>query len=332
MKLRGNQQCPKMADLPLDRLEPAPPFTNIGIDVFGPWTVTARRTRGGIAQAKRWAVIFTCLVIRAIHVEVISEMTTSSFINALRRFVALRGEVRLIRSDCGTNFIGAARIMNVNIINVEDPQVKDFLSSNGIDWKFNPPHASHMGGVWERLIGVVRKILDSLLRDVKQLTDEVLCTFMAEVCHIVNSRPLAGVPLDPNLPTPLTPATLLTMKTKHTVDSFSLEAFSHKDLFAHQWRCVQHLANSFWKRWRNEFLSQLQNRKKWQDVQRNLAVGDVVLLHDKTLHRNDWPLVIIEKAIRSDDNIVRKVEVRVAHNRKVYSRPASEFVLLVAVD
>lgn len=117
-----------MGDLPVERLDPAPPFVYIGIDVFGPWSVVSRRTRGGLSQSKRWAVIFTCLVIRAIHIEIINEMSSSSFINALRRFVALRGEVKLIRSDCGTNFIGAAKCMDAKVINVESSDMKNFLS------------------------------------------------------------------------------------------------------------------------------------------------------------------------------------------------------------
>jgi len=90
-KLRGRQQIQKMADLPVDRLTPAPPFSFVGLDVFGPWLVSARRTRGGVANSKRWAVLFTCLTTRAIHIELIESMDSSSFINALRRFLALRG-------------------------------------------------------------------------------------------------------------------------------------------------------------------------------------------------------------------------------------------------
>ena len=92
-RLRGQRQMQKMADLPAERLTPAPPFSYVGLDVFGPWQVCARRTRGGFANAKRWAVLFTCMTTRAIHIEVIESMDTSSFINALRRFLALRGPV-----------------------------------------------------------------------------------------------------------------------------------------------------------------------------------------------------------------------------------------------
>ena len=92
-KQRGKLQNQKMADLPIERLTPAPPFTYVGLDVFGPWQVTTRKTRGGAAQSKRWAVVFICLTIRAIHIELIETMDTSSFINALRRFFAVMSPV-----------------------------------------------------------------------------------------------------------------------------------------------------------------------------------------------------------------------------------------------
>ncbi|XP_069134244.1 uncharacterized protein [Argopecten irradians] len=332
LKLRGKQQSPKMADLPPERLDLSPPFTYVGIDVFGPWTVITRKTRGGQAHSKRWAVILTCLVIRAVHIEVIEEMTTSSFINALRRFTSLRGEVKFIRSDCGTNFVGAAKELDSTVINVDDPNFKSFLTRKGITWKFNPPHASHMGGVWERLIGVSRRILDALLLDVqgKKLTHEVLVTFMAEVCSIINSRPIAGVSADPMSPTPLTPNTLLCLKTTHKVDSHCVDDFTLKDIYKAQWRCVQHLANCFWKRWKAEYLSSLQERRKWQQDEKNLQEGDVVLLRDKSLYRNEWPMGVIHRAVPSADGRVRKIEVCIGTDHKVYSRPASEVVLLVS--
>lgn len=105
------------------------------------------------ANSKRWAAIFTCLVTRAVHIEVVEEMSASAFINALKRFTAIRGQAKEYRSDRGTNFVGAVDPLQINAINVEDSPVKDYLYSRGIVWTFNPPHASHMGGVWERMIG-----------------------------------------------------------------------------------------------------------------------------------------------------------------------------------
>ena len=156
-KLRGRQQIQKMADLPVERLTPVPPFSYVGLDVFGPWTVSARRTRGGVANSKRWAVLFTCLTIRAIHIELLESMDTSSFINALRRFLALRGPVVQLRSDCGTNFVGAHNELQSCLKEMDEGAIQSYLAAEGCDWIFNPPHASHAGGVWERMIGVYPK-------------------------------------------------------------------------------------------------------------------------------------------------------------------------------
>ena len=103
-------------------------------------------------------------------------MSTSSFINAVRRFVSIRGKVLEYRSDRGTNFIGSTDNAKTDVVNVEDPAVRKFLLSEGSTWIFNPPHSSHFGGIWERMIGVARRILDALLLEhsTKELTHEVL--------------------------------------------------------------------------------------------------------------------------------------------------------------
>ena len=159
-QLRGKLEEQKMSDLPVERLTLDPPFTHVKLDVFGPWTITTRRTRGGQLENKRWAVLFTCLCTRAVHIEVLESMSTSSFINALRRFTAIRGPMRLLRSDRGTHFIGACKELQIN---TEDPELKVHLQDKGCNWSFNPPHSSHMGGVWDRMIGVACRILDAML-------------------------------------------------------------------------------------------------------------------------------------------------------------------------
>ncbi|KAK3096683.1 hypothetical protein FSP39_002345 [Pinctada imbricata] len=329
-RLRGRQTDQRMADLPFERLDPAPPFTYIGIDVFGPWTVSARKTRGGQVNSKRWGLIFTCMVVRAVHIEVLDEMSSSCFINALRRFCALRGEVKVIHSDRGTNFIGSTKDLNANVINIEDRPVKSYLTEHGINWVFNPPHSSHTGGVWERMIGVARRILDSILLDVKHLTHDVITTLMAEVTSIINARPLTPLTTDPEVPFPLTPSTLLNMKSDQSVKCFRIQDFNPRDLYTHQWRRVQHLANQFWSRWKREYLPTLQFREKWQQDCTNLKEGDIVVLRDNSEHRNDWPIGIIVKAYESADNRVRKVDVRLGRDRKIYTRPVKEVILLLS--
>ncbi|XP_047675241.1 uncharacterized protein LOC125145656 [Tachysurus fulvidraco] len=268
-----------MADLPADRLSTDSPFTYVGLDVFGPWSVITRRTRGGQSNSKRWAVIFTCMSTQAIHIEIAESLDASSFINALRRFFAIRGPVKQLRSDCGTNFIGACKELQAGSKHANKP-VENYLSEQGCTWLFNPPHSSHMGGSWERMIGVSRRILDGMflkLGPVK-LTHEVLTTFIAEVTAIVNSRPLNSVSSDPQQPLILTPAMLLTQKIGvHTVPPGQID---ENDLYKRQWRQVQHFANEFWKRWRSEYICGLQKRRKWTEEKTNVQEGDIVLLKD----------------------------------------------------
>ncbi|KAM4049370.1 uncharacterized protein ACNLHF_008390 [Anomaloglossus baeobatrachus] len=309
-----------MANLPTDRLSTDQPFSYVGVDVFGPWSVITRRTRGGAASSKRWAVLFTCLSIRAVHIEVIESMDSSCFINALRRFFSIRGPAKQFRSDCGTNFTGACKELQLN----------NFLADNGCTWVFNPPHSSHMGGSWERMIGIARRILDSMLLNHKlPLTHEVLVTFLAEVSAIINARPLVPVSSDPEAPMILTPATLLTQK----IGAVSVPPgdFNQKDIFRRQWKQVQHLSNVFWHRWKTEYLHLLQSRHKWQKSSPNLQVGDVVLLKDREAHRNEWPMGLITKAVLSDDGRTRKVEVKVTKggSPRVFFRPVTELVLLL---
>ncbi|XP_051792766.1 uncharacterized protein LOC127530319 [Acanthochromis polyacanthus] len=331
-KLRGRAAQQKMADLPPDRLSTEPPFTYVGLDVFGPWAVTTRRTRGGQANSKRWAVLFTCMTIRAVHIELIESMETSSFINALRRFFALRGPAKQIRSDCGTNFTGACKELHMLLTDPEEPNVRKYLGEEGCTWIFNPPHSSHMGGAWERMIGVSRRILDSMLNETShsRLTHEVLSTFMAEVTAIINARPLTPISSDPESPFLLTPTSLLTQKVCTLPPPPG--TFDNKDLHRQQWRQVQHLANTFWYRWRREYLPMLQSRSKWQDVRPNLMEGDLVLLKDSQVKRNEWPLALVTKTFSDQDGKVRKIELKVTRSgsAKTFLRPVTETVLLMA--
>ncbi|KAI3376793.1 hypothetical protein L3Q82_000384 [Scortum barcoo] len=242
-------------------------------------------------------------------------METSSFINALRRFFALRGPVKQIRSDCGTNFTGACKELHMVLTDPKEPNVRRYLGEEGCTWIFNPPHSSHMGGVWERMIGVSRRILDSMLGETSQsrFTHEVLSTLMAEVTAIINARPLTPISSDPESPFLLTPASLLTQKVCTLPPPPG--TFDSKDLHRRQWKQVQHLANTFWHRWRREYLPMLQSRSKWQDVRPNLKEGDLVLLKDNQVKRNEWPLALVTKTFPDKDG--KESELKPCHRVKV---------------
>lgn len=333
-KLRGKTEHQQMADLPAERLQAAPPFTYVGVDIFGPWEVVSRRTRGGHANSKRWAALFCCMCTRAVHIEVVESMSASSFINALRRFFAIRGPAKQIHSDRGTNFIGACHELNMDASSCSSVSVEKYLQKQQCKWVFNPPHSSHMGGVWERMIGIARRILDCMLlqNGPSRLTHEVLTTFMAEVTAVINSRPLIPVSSDPEAPLILTPAVLLTQKTG--IPPSPPGDFRKVELLKEEWKRVQGLAETFWNRWRREYLNTLQCRRKWQDNRPNLKEGDIVLMKDNQAKRNEWPMAIIVKASPSQDGRVRKVDVRVFKDgvQKVFSRPVTEVVLLLSPE
>ncbi|CAC5410104.1 unnamed protein product [Mytilus coruscus] len=143
-----------MANLPIDRLNPVPPFTYCSVDLFGP-----------------------------------------SFINALRRFIAIRGPVRHQRSERGSNFEGVERELREVYSEMDDNSIRQFLSNEGWDFKefkMNVRSASHMRGVWERQIRSVRNVLALLMHPSgTHLDDKSLRKFMCEAAAIVNSRPLA---------------------------------------------------------------------------------------------------------------------------------------------
>ncbi|XP_037631889.1 uncharacterized protein LOC119491753 [Sebastes umbrosus] len=263
----------RMANLPQDRLIPdKPPFTNVGIDFFGPFEVKRGRSR-----VKRYGVLFTCLTVRAIHIEVAHSLDTDSCINAFRRFIARRGQVSVMRSDNGTNLVGAEKEMREAIKGWNQSKISDMLIQKGITWIFNPPAGSHFGGVWERQIRSVRKILNQTLKQ-QPLDDECLQTLLCEVEAIINSRPITRVSNDPDDLEALTPNHILLLKRQPVLPP---GVFQKEDLYVkRRWKQVQYLSDIFWKRWTKEYLPLLQERQKWLVPRRNLKPGDVVLIVD----------------------------------------------------
>ncbi|XP_021340011.1 uncharacterized protein LOC110441229 [Mizuhopecten yessoensis] len=172
-KYRAPCSQQKMANLPVERLNSdEPPFSRIGMDLFGPFEL-----KRGRSVVKRYGVLYTCLTTRAVHLEVAASMDTDSCINAIRRFIARRGKPMFIRSDNGTNLVGAQREMQEEIQKWNRDKLNQNMLQSGIHWEFNPPAGSHFGGVWERLIRSVRQVLYSPMQEQNiKLDDEGLQT------------------------------------------------------------------------------------------------------------------------------------------------------------
>ena len=308
------------------------------MDFFGPFIV-----KEGRKELKRYGVIYTCLVSRAVHLEVANALTTSSFLNSLRRFLSIRGPISLLRADRGTNFVGASRELSKAWSEIKEDSVREFLLDNGaaFEFKFNPASASHFGGVWERLIRSVRSILDGILSQTHHaLDDESLRTYLCEVAAIINGRPLTLEYIsDPDFLDVLTPNHLLTLKSKVLVAPPG--EFSRDDLYSvKRWRRVQVLCDLFWSRFRKEYIHLLQSRSKWNAKAPNLKVGDVVLVKDENLPRSQWNLGRVTVVFPSDDGLVRSVELRMAdrrlarngkrvHAASILQRPVHKLVLVL---
>ena len=312
-----------MADLPVDRVSPGDPaFTHAGLDFFEPFLV-----KKGRGTEKRYGRLFTCLNTRAVHIEIAHSMDTDSFVNCLLRFIARRGQPKMIRSDNGRNFVSGERELREEydrwMANQKGvAQLQHELSNRRITWKFNVPYASHMVGVWERQIRTIRRVLSGLSRT-HRLSDEQLVTLMTVSEGLVNNRPLTSVSDDPRDMESLTPNHLLLLKPVAVPPGL----FGESDLCSRKkWRHTQYLADLFWKRWIREYLPLLRERTKWTKPSENVRVGDLVIMIDFLLPRNEWVLARVLEVFPGPDGYVRSARIRTAKGELV--RPISKLCKL----
>ena len=312
----------QMADLPLERVSAdKPPFTFVGIDVFGPLYVKVLRS-----EVKRYGCLYTCFTTRAVHIEKLNSLDTESFLNCFRRFIARRGQPEKVFTDNGTNFVGAEAELKKCMKEMSKEEIKQYATKNSIKWHFNPPSASHMGGVWERMIRCTRRVLMGILPRQVRLTNEILETIFCEVESVINSRPLTKLTDDPSDLSPLTPNHLLILREGGNLPPGRFKA---EDMYHRCWRHVQHMANQFWQKWIKTYLPELQRRVKWTEKKTNLTVGDLVLILDENTPRNLWPLALVKEVNVGRDGLVRSVKLKTRCNELV--RPITKIVLLEAV-
>lgn len=303
--LKSKPAVPRMGDLPEARVaHHQRPFYYCGLDLFGPMEVTVGRRR-----EKRYGVLFTCLTVRAVHIELVASLTTDSLIMALRRMAARRAWPRHLFSDNGTNLRGSDTELQRSMQALDTDVLKAEGVSNDMDWTFSPPASPHWGGAWERLIRSIKSALKVTLKE-RAPRDEVLSTLMAEIENMVNSRPLMHVSVDPSDSESLTPNHFLLGSSSRLP---IIGEFDDADLsLRKQWRQAQRLADMYWQRWVREILPDLLPRTKWQEERKPLQVGDLVLVVDPNSPRNIWPKGLITQVFPGRDGRIRVVEVRTA--------------------
>ena len=306
-RIHGRPQIPQMAPLPPFRAnQPLQVFQECGVDYTGAFTTIQGR---GKTRLKRYGCIFTCMVTRAVHIEISASMGTSDFLDCLIRFVARRGRPANIYSDNGTNFVGASREMRQLVAALDQGSIQEFTTRNGFNFVFNPAQSPHFGGAWESMVKSLKKTIYAILTD-REFTDWELMTAMCQAEDIVNSRPLTFVNSDPNDFSVITPSMFVTGRMDNQVfpEVIDHQGFDQRDPKT-RWRYVQRATRDLWKRWLKEILPTLGQRSKWIKDGREYQVGDEVLIIDPDVPRYKWQPGRITEVMPGRDGRIRVVNI-----------------------
>ena len=316
-------QTPHPPPLPGFRVTEAPPFTFTGVDYAGPLYVK----NGGEGKDKVWLCLFTCCVVRAVHLDLVPDMSTAAFLRSFRRFTARRGLPQRMLSDNAKTFKAADEAIQTLLA---DWNLTDHLSTLGVEWTFNLPRAPWWGGVFERLIKSTKRCLRKIIGQAKLTYDELL-TAIVEVEMVINSRPLSYVSPD-DFEEPLTLSHLMVGRRLMSVPDAVYKDNLDEDgvnsaVFS---RRVQHLSRTldqFWQRWRTEYLLELREAHRYSrsctDNPR-ISVGDIVVVQTEGQPRGFWKLAKVERMITGQDGVTRGAVIRVAgkgKQLKTLSRP-----------
>ncbi|XP_054715530.1 uncharacterized protein LOC129225009 [Uloborus diversus] len=314
--------CQIMGDLPKDRVLSSRPFLKTGIDFAGP-IITKPNLKRTRVTTKSYIALFISFTTKAVHLEVVSELSTDSFLACLRRFISRRGKPSDIYTDNGSNFKGARNYLYSQMEILKSASVQDFASELFINWHFIPPSAPHFGGIWESNIKSMKQHLFKVCKSAV-LNYEELSTLIIQIEACMNSRPVTPLSSDPNDLDPLTPghfligAPLLAMPESYQAEN----SLSYTSRF----KLIQALREGFWRRWSAEYLTQLQQRSKWKSSNPNIKTGQLVLLKEDLKHPMKWSLGRVMETFPGDDGAVRVVQVKTTSG--TFKRPITKIAPL----
>ena len=317
-----------MGDLPPERVAAdQPAFTNTGLDFAGPFLVGNGR---GTARSESYVCIFVCMATKAIHIELAKDLTTAAFIRCLQCFVGRRNCPKSLHCDNGSNFVGARNELEalyafLATTDTEDA-IRQHLLHEKVEWKFIPAAAPHFGGLWESAVRSMKKYLRRIMGSLI-FTYEELETILVQIEHCLNSRPLLPMTChDSEGTSPLTPGHFLYLNSPRAypiMPSLPTEIRRQK-----RWQHCQAVVHHFWTRWSQEYLQTLQSRMKWQKVQPNLQVGDIVLFQPKDHFTCRWPLAKVLKTYPGHDGLVRTALIKPSFYAAARKRPVAKLSLV----
>lgn len=314
-----------MGDLPASRVNQYAPFFNTAVDYAGPFLVKDRRTRGA-KLTKAYVSLFICLATKAIHLELVSDLTTDCFLATLKRFIARRGKPTMILSDNGSNFLGAnARLREIDeFFNAHKDKITNTLLNDNITWKFIPPRSPNFGGIYEAGIKSTKFHLRRVIGNA-HLHFEDFCTVLTQIEAILNSRPLCPLTSNYDDPSPLTPAHFLIGKTLTSIPEQDVTEIQENRLDRYQ--RLQQIIQHFWSRWNKEYISELQTRVKWkQDYKNLLKIGSLVIVKEDNVPPLKWNLGRVVQLHPGEDGIIRVASVKL--NGSVVKRAITKLCIL----
>lgn len=313
-----------MGNLPRERITPASPFTHVGIDFCGYFFIKYKGQRKGTYN-KIYVAIFICFVTKAIHFEVVTDLTTDAMIAALKRFCSRRGKPSTICTDNATNFKGASSELKrlYNLIKNPNEDVINYLSNEEIAWKFIPPNSPNFGGLWEAGVKSFKYHLKRAVGN-SHLTLEQFLTVTAQIEAILNSRPLTPLSSDPNDFAVLTPGHFLIGRPLTSIAEQDVTA--KPDNYLSQWKLLSKFVQNIWKKWKLDYLNNLQARNKWQFAKENVKPNAMVLLKDDHSPPCQWTVGRIQEIIKGSDDKVRVAIVKTPNG--TFKRAISKLCLL----
>lgn len=320
-KCDTQKQNQLMADLPEPRTNPASPFYHTGVDYSGFVNIKLNKGRG-VTTCKGYIALFVCLVTKAVHLELVSDLSSSAFLCALRRMAARRGTPGHIYSDNGTNFKGCNRVLQEEITEIQGSLQNDCFLADitelNIEWHWNAPSWPSAGGLWERAMRSLKHHLKRVVGENK-LTFEEFTTILAEIEACLNSRPLCALSEDVEDLDFLTPAHFLTGRSGLTVIQTPEDART-------RWHVARKIFKDLWKRWNNEYLVQQSVRNKWRIPRENIKVGDMVMIQDDNIQVGKWAVGRVVELHPGNDGLVRVVTLRTKNGE--LKRPVVKLSLL----
>ncbi|XP_055632433.1 uncharacterized protein LOC129772926 [Toxorhynchites rutilus septentrionalis] len=319
----------QIGQLPAHRIIPNRPFNVTGIDYAGPIYLKPIHKRS--APTKAYFSVFVCFTTKAVHLGLVSDLSTPAFLDALRRFIARRGRPSHIYSDNGKNFVGARNeikeLFHILQDQIEQQQIYSGSTEEGISWHFSPPMAPHFGGLWEAAVKVAKKHLFRQL-GASRLSFEDMSTILTQIESQMNSRPLVPLSEDPNDLSALTPAHFLIGTTMHALPDPDLHHIPTNRLDHYQH--LQMYTQKFWDHWKREYIQELQKDTKRCNLNNEIQPGRMVVIVDEFQAPIRWPLARIAEIHPGKDNITRVVSLRTS--KGIITRPITKIALLPLID